>query len=92
VKEGNPLYLSPDTLAQLTARDLLRGAAYKRVKNGVVALVRRDKLLSNLSKLSASKNLPTVLWEIAKAAIGKPRPPLPNSVKNSDGNDMCGGD
>jgi hypothetical protein len=67
----------------MAARDLLRGVAYKSAKNRVVAIVGCNKLLSNLSKLAASKNLPTVLWEIANAAIGKPRQPLPDLVKNS---------
>jgi hypothetical protein len=31
--------------------------------------------------------LPTVLWEIANAAVGKPRQPLPAAVKDADGVD-----
>jgi hypothetical protein len=38
-------------------------------------MVRRDKEMSNLSKLSESGNSPTVLWEIANAAVGKPASP-----------------
>jgi hypothetical protein len=53
-------------------------------------MVRRDKELSNLAKLAASKNSPTVLWEFANAAIGKPRQPLPGSVKDGEGNDTVG--
>jgi hypothetical protein len=52
----------------------------------VNALVRRGKELSNLAKFAASKNSPTILSEIANAAIGKPRQPLPGSVKDAEGN------
>jgi hypothetical protein len=73
VKEGTlPLYLRPDTLALMAQRDSLgRGLRYKVVKNRVTALVRPDKELSNLAKLAESKNSPTVLWEIANAAVGR---------------------
>jgi hypothetical protein len=92
VKDGElPLYLRPDTLVLMELRDLLgRGPKYMQVKNRVSNLVRRDKELSNLAKLAASKNSPTVLWEIANAAIGKPYQPLPGSVKDADGNDTVG--
>jgi hypothetical protein len=63
---------------------------YKAVRNRVNALVRRDKELSNLAKLAESKNLPTVFWEIANAAVGKPRQPLPAPVKDADGNNTKG--
>jgi hypothetical protein len=53
-------------------------------------MVRRDKEMSNLAKLSESGNSPAVLWEIAKAAVGKPRQPLPASVKKADGTDTEG--
>jgi hypothetical protein len=46
--------------------------------------------MSNLAKLSESKNSPTVLWEIANAAVGKPRQPLPTSVRNADGTNAKG--
>jgi hypothetical protein len=92
VKDGTfPLYLRPDTLALMAQRDSLgRGQRYKAVRNRVTALVRRDKELSNLAKLSESKNLPTVLWEIVNAVIGKPLQPLPAAVKKADGNDTKG--
>jgi hypothetical protein len=48
-------------------------------------LVRRDKEASNLAKLTESGNSPAVLWEIANAAVGKPRQPLPTSVTRADG-------
>jgi hypothetical protein len=53
-------------------------------------MVRRDKEMSNLAKLSESGNSPTVLWEMANAAVGKPRQPLPASVKRADGTDKEG--
>jgi hypothetical protein len=89
VKEGTlPLYLRPDTLAQ---RDSLgRGLRYKAVWNRVTALVRPEKELSNLAKLADSKNSPTVLWEIANTAVGKPRQPLHATVKDTEGNDTKG--
>jgi hypothetical protein len=92
VKEGLlPHYLRPDTLARMDKRDSLgRGPRYKAARNKVTALVRRDKEMSNLSKLSELGNSPTVLWEIANAAVGKPRKPHPASVKKADGTDTEG--
>jgi hypothetical protein len=89
VEEGTlPLYLFPDTLALMAQRDSLgRGLKYKAVRNRVTALVRRDK---ELSILAESMNLPTVLWEIANAAVGNPRQPLPATVKDTEGNDKKG--
>jgi hypothetical protein len=48
-------------------------------------MVRRDKEASNLAKLVESGNFPAVLWEIANAAVGKPRQPLPASLTRADG-------
>jgi hypothetical protein len=57
------LYLRTDTLALMAKRDSLgRSPRYKAVRNKVTAMVRRDKKMSNLSKLSESGNSPTVLW------------------------------
>jgi hypothetical protein len=75
---GQPVYLKPDTLKEMEFRDRLRGAAYKKSRNRVVFLTRCKKLMSNLEKLAASDNSPTVLWEIANAAVGKPCQPLPD--------------
>jgi hypothetical protein len=92
VKEGTlPLYLRPNTLALMAKRDSLgRGPRYKAVRNRVTALVRRDKEMSNLAKLSKSKNSPAVLWEIENAAVHKPREPLPAAVKDADSIDTKG--
>jgi hypothetical protein len=57
------LYLRTDTLTLMAKRDSLgRSPRYKAVRNKVTAMVRRDKKMSNLSKLSESGNSPTVLW------------------------------
>jgi hypothetical protein len=86
VKEGLlPLYFCPNTLAIMAKREtLVRGPRYKAARNRVTALVRRDKEASNLAKLTESGNSPAVLWEIANAAVGKPRQPLPTSVTRAD--------
>jgi hypothetical protein len=87
VKDGLlPLYLCPNTLALMAKRDSLgRGPRYRAARNRVTALVRQDKEVSNLAKLTESGNLPAVLWEIANAVVGKPRQPLPTSVTRADG-------
>jgi hypothetical protein len=87
VKEGLlPLSLRPDTISLMAKRDSLgRGPRYRAARNRVTALVRRDKEASNLAKLTESGNLPAILWEIANAAVGKPRQPLPTLVTRTDG-------
>jgi hypothetical protein len=87
VREGSlPVYLRPDTLALMAKRDSLgRSPRYRAARNRVTALVRRDKEASNLAKLAESGNSPAVLWEIANAAFGKPRQPLPTSVTRANG-------
>jgi hypothetical protein len=70
---GQQVYLKPDTLKEMEFRDKSRGAAYRKSRNWVVFLTRCDKLISNLEKLAASDNSTTVLWEIANAAVCKPR-------------------
>jgi hypothetical protein len=53
-------------------------------------MVRGDKEMLNLAKLSESKSSPNVLWEIANTAVGKLRQPLPASVRNADSIDTKG--
>jgi hypothetical protein len=78
-------------MALIAKRDsLVRVPRYKPVRNRVTALVRRDKAMSNLAKLSESKNSPAVLWEIANAAVGKPCQQLPTAVKDADSIDTKG--
>jgi hypothetical protein len=59
VRRGVDLYLQDDTLELMKVRDAAKaGEFYRRTKNRVSALVKRDKLLSNLKKLRASGNAP----------------------------------
>jgi hypothetical protein len=60
VKEGSlPLYLRPDTLALMAKRDSLgHGPRYKAARKKFTAMVRQDKEMSNLAKLSESGTLP----------------------------------
>jgi hypothetical protein len=92
VKEGMlPLCLQPNTLALMAKRDSLgRGPRHKVARNKVTAMVRQDKEMSNLAKLAELGSSPTVFWEIANAAVGKPHQPLPASVKKADGTDTEG--
>jgi hypothetical protein len=70
----------------MAKRDSLgRGPWYRTARDRVTALVRRDKKASNLDKLKESGNSPAVLFEIANAAVGKLRHPLPTSVTRADG-------
>jgi hypothetical protein len=76
------LYLQDDTLAFMKVRDAAKaGEFYRKTKNRVSALVKRDKLLSNLKMLRASGNAPRALWEVANNALGRSRPSLPDVVK-----------
>jgi hypothetical protein len=75
----------------MARRDSLgRSPRYKSIRNWVTPLVIRDKELSNLAKLAESKNSPTILLEIANAAVGKLRQPLPGAVKDTEVNDTVG--
>jgi hypothetical protein len=68
----------------MVIRDKAKGGnAYREARNRVMAMVRRDKRLSNLAKLKASRNAPRALWEIANSALGKACPTLPETVKNN---------
>jgi hypothetical protein len=79
-------HLRPDTLAMMAKRySLGRGLRCKAARNRVTTLVRRDKEVSNLAKLTELGNSPAVLWEIANAAVGKPCQPLPMLVTRADG-------
>jgi hypothetical protein len=86
VREGLlPIYLRPNTLALMAKRDSLGRPRYKAVRNRVTGMVRRDQEASKLAKLRVSGNSPAVLWEIANAAVGKPRQPLPTLLTRADG-------
>jgi hypothetical protein len=87
VREGSlPVYLRPNTLALMAKNDFLgRCPWYRAVRNWVTAMIRRDREASNLSKLVELGKSPAVLWEIANAAVGKPRQPLPASLTRAEG-------
>ena len=93
IKPGAPLYLSRETKLAMAARDAAaRGTdSYKRLRNRATALTRRDRLLSNLERLSAANYDCKTLWALANEALGKgdarhtPKPPLErgDGVKSS---------
>eukprot|EP00095_Tigriopus_kingsejongensis_P005955 maker-scaffold509_size151631-snap-gene-0.18 protein:Tk05955 transcript:maker-scaffold509_size151631-snap-gene-0.18-mRNA-1 annotation:"hypothetical protein T265_04194" len=57
------------------------GKEYRRLRNQVSSMVKRDKLRTNLDKLRKSHNDPKVLWGLANAALGKPlNASLPTSL------------
>jgi hypothetical protein len=59
VRNGEDLYLRDDTIAMMVIRDKAKGGnTYREARNRVTAMVRRDKRLSNLAKLKASRNAP----------------------------------
>jgi hypothetical protein len=47
--------------------------------------VRRDKLHSNISTLNKARGDPRVLWQLANAAMGKPKANLPKQLSKPDG-------
>jgi hypothetical protein len=48
--------------------------------------VRRDKIRRNIAKLNSAADDPRVLWELANAALGKPKATLPKTLQRPDGN------
>eukprot|EP00095_Tigriopus_kingsejongensis_P005098 maker-scaffold161_size295871-snap-gene-0.10 protein:Tk05098 transcript:maker-scaffold161_size295871-snap-gene-0.10-mRNA-1 annotation:"map kinase-activating death domain isoform x3" len=80
VKEGKELYLAPDTLAMMRARDSAKPGTYRQLRNRVSALVRRDRLMTNLNKLDKASGDPKALWKLANEALGKPSASLPPSL------------
>ncbi len=76
------LYLSKETLRAMEKRDLATSRpAYRVLRNKVTSLVRRDRLNTNLTKLTKAKGDPKVLWNLANQALGKAgRTPLPASI------------
>jgi hypothetical protein len=61
VKDGHDVYLSEETLSMMRVRDTAKGNAYRKAKNRVTALVRRDKVLANTRRPAESENCPRVL-------------------------------
>jgi hypothetical protein len=81
VKRGANLYLSPETLDMMEARDRAPpGKDYQRLRNVVSSMVKRDKMRTNLEKLRKANNHPKVLWGLANSALGKPQSSLPASL------------
>eukprot|EP00095_Tigriopus_kingsejongensis_P011402 maker-scaffold68_size422247-snap-gene-3.22 protein:Tk11402 transcript:maker-scaffold68_size422247-snap-gene-3.22-mRNA-1 annotation:"PREDICTED: uncharacterized protein LOC100161421" len=58
-------------------RDHAEGKDYKRLRNRVVSLAKRDRLQSNLTKLQQAGSNPKLLWKLAGDALGKQRDALP---------------
>lgn len=72
VRPSAKLYLSKETLQLMRARDeATTPASYRRLRNRVCSLVRRDKLRSNLLSLKKAKRDPKALWALANRALGK---------------------
>jgi hypothetical protein len=87
---GSNLYLAADTLARMRERDTAakwsnrKGKQYKNLRNRVNVLVKRDKIRSNMAKLSEAQGNSRVLWKLADDAVGKTWPGLPGSLLNDD--------
>jgi hypothetical protein len=71
VKKGHDLYLANDTLRLMAVRDIASGAKYKALRNRVVSMVKRDKIMTNLGKLRSSPGDPKLPWRLANQALGK---------------------
>jgi hypothetical protein len=56
------------------------GKDYRRLRNVVLSMVKRDKMRTNLEKLRKTNNDPKVLWGLANSALGKPQSSLPASL------------
>jgi len=62
-------------------RDNAKPGTYRQLRNRVSALVRRDRLRTNLAKLDKAKGDPKALWRLANEALGKPASAsLPSSL------------
>jgi hypothetical protein len=89
VKKGADLYLCAETLGVIRERDEARTGTdkdrYRHLRNLATRLVRRDKLRGNINTLGKAAGDPRVLWNLANAALGKPKPTLPRTLSNPDG-------
>jgi hypothetical protein len=57
------------------------GRRYKHLRNRVVAMVKRDRLRTNLARLRKANGESRVLWSLAGEAMGKPsNAPLPTKI------------
>jgi hypothetical protein len=80
VRRGDNLYLSSETLDVMEIRDRATGKEYRRLRNKVSSMVKRDRLRTNLDKLRKANNDPKVLWGLANSALGKSKSSLPASL------------
>ena len=89
LKEGKPkLSLRKDTLAAMRARNKARKAGnkglYKRLRNTVTKLVKRDKIQSVMTRLGNNPG-PKKAWQEAKEYLGKGSgSKLPECTTNTD--------
>jgi hypothetical protein len=80
VRRGDNLYLSSEMLNLMEIRDRATGTEYRRLRNKVSSMVKRDRLRTNLDKLRKANNDPKVLWGLANSALGKSQSSLPASL------------
>ncbi len=70
-----PLYLSTLTLKTMKERDAAAASSnhvlYRRLRNRVASLVRRDKLASNRNFLEQRSYDPKSIWQLANVAAGR---------------------
>ncbi len=83
VRRGANTYLSTETITAMKQRDAASHTHdYKKLRNKVTSLVRRDKLKSNLDRLAKAKGDPKALWNLANEALGKSTAsPLPATLE-----------
>jgi exonuclease III len=92
VKTNDDLYLSRETREMMKARDEAGRDKYKFLRNRATAMVRRDRLRSNMAKLAKAKGDSRTVWQIAKSATGQCRMALPSSLFDVDRDVMTSGD
>jgi hypothetical protein len=68
VKTNDDLYLSRETREMMKARDEAGRDKYKFLRNRATAMVRRNRLRSNMAKLAKAKGDSRTVWQIAKSA------------------------
>ncbi len=98
-KRSTPLYLAPDTLAVMAARDRAAAAGnstYRTLRNKANHLVRRDKHKSAVDYITEATSdhagSATKLWRLANSALGRSSPPLPASMVTTDDGPVSGDD
>ena len=80
VRRGSDFSLASDTLEMIERRDSAPPSKYKHLRNQACALVKRDKMRSNLAKLREAGDCPKILWKLAGSALGKKPATLPASL------------